>query len=98
MLIPMYRWRLFVLVQRGSFAAFFRTLNYKKAFEWVEIFFRPLTIAGIYVIFDFHPQYKTGIIFGIISAMGSALFQCLIKMVVRFQPNTVVLAKWSAAY
>lgn len=76
----------------GFFTAFLEPLIIKRPFEWVEIFLGLLTIAGIYIIFDFHPQYKTGIIFGIISAMGSALFPVFNKkMVVRFQPNTVVL-------
>ena len=39
-------------------------------------------------LFNFNPQYKTGIIFGIISAMGSALFPIFNKRLVeRFSPR-----------
>jgi len=51
-----------------------------------------LAIAGIYIIFDFHPQYKTGIIFGIISAVGSSLFPIFNKkLLARFSPATLTL-------
>jgi drug/metabolite transporter (DMT)-like permease len=49
-----------------------------------------LAIAGIYIIFDFHPQYKLGIAFGIIAAVGSALFPIFNKQfLTRFTPQTV---------
>ena len=51
-----------------------------------------LAIAGIYIIFDFHPQYKTGIIFGVVSAFGSSLFPIFNKkLLVRFNPATLTL-------
>jgi drug/metabolite transporter (DMT)-like permease len=51
-----------------------------------------LAIAGIYIIFDFHPQYKLGIAFGIICALGSALFPIFNKeFLKRFTPETVTV-------
>jgi drug/metabolite transporter (DMT)-like permease len=47
---------------------------------------------GIYIIFDFHPQYKTGIIFGIISAIGSSLFPIFNKrLLIKHNPETLTL-------
>jgi drug/metabolite transporter (DMT)-like permease len=49
-----------------------------------------IAIAGIGIIFGFHPQYKVGILFGIISAMGSALFPIFNKeFVKKFEPQMV---------
>jgi drug/metabolite transporter (DMT)-like permease len=58
----------------GFFTAFFEPLILRRRIAVIEVLLGLMAIAGIYIIFDFHPQYKTGIIFGIISAMGSALF------------------------
>lgn len=58
----------------GFFTAFFDPIIFKRKISLSEVLLGGLAIAGIYVIFDFHPQYKTGIIFGIISAIGISLF------------------------
>ncbi|HEX2682915.1 MAG TPA: EamA family transporter [Ferruginibacter sp.] len=58
----------------GFFTAFFEPLILNRRISILEVCLGLLAIAGIYIIFDFHPQYKMGVIFGIISAMGSALF------------------------
>ena len=58
----------------GFFTAFFEPLILKRKIALIEVLLGLIAISGIYVIFDFHPQYKLGIIFGIISAVGSALF------------------------
>lgn len=58
----------------GFFTAFLEPLILKRPVSFAEVALGLLTITGIYVIFDFHPQYKLGIIFGIISSVGSALF------------------------
>ena len=42
--------------------------------NWMELLLGLVTIAGIYVIFHFDSQYKTGIIIGIISSILAALF------------------------
>jgi drug/metabolite transporter (DMT)-like permease len=58
----------------GFFTAFFEPLLTKTKISFVELGLGLLAIAGIYIIFDFHPQYTTGIIFGMVSAIGSAIF------------------------
>ena len=74
----------------GFFTAFFEPLILRRPISIVEVLLGLLAIAGIYIIFNFNPQYKTGIIFGIISAMGSALFPIFNKQfIVRFSPRVL---------
>ncbi|MEO6721388.1 MAG: DMT family transporter [Ferruginibacter sp.] len=76
----------------GFFTAFFDPLINKRSIILLEILLGLLAIAGIYIIFDFHPQYKTGIIFGIISAIGSSLFPIFNKQLLqRHSPATLTL-------
>jgi drug/metabolite transporter (DMT)-like permease len=49
----------------GFFTAFFDPLIFQRRINLSEVLLGLLAIAGIYIIFDFHPQYKVGIIFGI---------------------------------
>ncbi len=46
----------------------------KKRINVVELLLGLITLFGIYIIFHFDTQYKTGIIIGIISAMLASLF------------------------
>jgi drug/metabolite transporter (DMT)-like permease len=74
----------------GFFTAFFEPLVLRRRIAITEVLLGLLAIAGIYVIFDFHPQFKTGIIFGIISAMGSALFPIFNKrLLVAVNPRSL---------
>jgi drug/metabolite transporter (DMT)-like permease len=76
----------------GFFTAILDPLISKKSFALIEVALGLLAIAGIYIIFDFHPQYKLGIAFGIISALGSAIFPIFNKqLIVRFSPETLTL-------
>lgn len=75
----------------GFFTALFEPLILKKRLVLVELILGLLAITGIYIIFDFHPQYKLGIIFGIISAIGSAIFPIYNKRLLdRFTPKTLM--------
>jgi drug/metabolite transporter (DMT)-like permease len=58
----------------GFFTAFFEPMILKRKISIIEVGLGLIAISGIYIIFDFHPQYKLGVIFGIISAVGSSLF------------------------
>lgn len=58
----------------GFFTALFEPLILRKKINMVELLLGMITIGGIYIIFHFDTQYKTGIIIGIISAMLAALF------------------------
>jgi drug/metabolite transporter (DMT)-like permease len=56
------------------FTALFEPLILKKKINWIELFLGLITLSGIYIIFHFDAQYKTGIIIGIISAILASLF------------------------
>lgn len=88
----------------GFFTSFLEPLLLKKRISPLSAFFSfmaelllgTLAIAGIYIIFDFHPQYKLGIAFGILSALGSALFPIFNKeLVKRFHPRIITLYELS---
>jgi drug/metabolite transporter (DMT)-like permease len=76
----------------GFFTAFFDPIIYRRKISLVEVLLGAIAIVGIYIIFDFHPQYKVGIIFGIISAIGSSLFPIFNKrLLVKHNPETLTL-------
>ncbi|MBK5271587.1 MAG: DMT family transporter [Bacteroidia bacterium] len=56
------------------FTAIFEPLIIHKKINRVEILLGLITIIGIYIIFHFETQFKTGIILGIISALLASLF------------------------
>ena len=58
----------------GFFTALFEPLILKKKVNSIELLLGLITLSGIYVIFHFDTQYKTGIIIGIISAILASLF------------------------
>jgi drug/metabolite transporter (DMT)-like permease len=76
----------------GFFTALLEPLLLRKKIIPAELGLGLLAIAGIYIIFDFHPQYRTGIFFGLLSAVGSALFPVFNKqLLLRFTPKTLTL-------
>ena len=76
----------------GFFTAFFDPLFNRRSISFIEVLLGAIAIVGIYIIFDFHPQYKLGIIFGIISAIGSSLFPIFNKrLLVKHDPETLTL-------
>jgi drug/metabolite transporter (DMT)-like permease len=58
----------------GFFTALFEPLILRRRIRWVELLLGVITLIGIYVIFRFDTQYKTGIIIGMISAVLASLF------------------------
>jgi drug/metabolite transporter (DMT)-like permease len=76
----------------GFFTALFEPIILHRKIVFVEVCLGLLAILGIGIIFNFHPQYKVGIMFGIVSATGSALFPIFNKqLVTKFTPQTVTL-------
>ncbi len=76
----------------GFFTAFFEPLILKRKISLIEVGLGLIAISGIYIIFDFHPQYKVGVIFGIISAVGSSLFPIYNKkLLCTHSPKTLTL-------
>ena len=76
----------------GFFTSVFEPAIFRRKVVLSEILLGLLAIAGIYIIFDFHPQYKTGIVFGILSAMLSSLFPIFNKRLLEhYSPRTLTL-------
>ncbi len=83
----------------GFFTSFFEPIIRKRRIDWVEVFLGMMTVAGIYLIFNFYPEYKTGIIFGIFSAMLASLFPIFNKKIlIAFSPNTVTLYEMAGGF
>jgi len=83
----------------GFFTSFFEPLIMRRKVDFVEVILGMLAIAGVYLIFNFYPEYKMGIIFGIISAMLACIFPILNKKLLRdFPPNTVTLYEMSGGF
>ncbi len=76
----------------GFFTAFFDPLINRRRIVPVEVLLGAIAVLGIYIIFDFHPQYKTGILFGMLSAVGSSLFPIFNKRLLQdYRPETLTL-------
>jgi drug/metabolite transporter (DMT)-like permease len=87
------------LSSTGFFSAILEPIIFKQKIKAVELLLGLLTIIGIYIIFDFHPQYKVGIIYGILSAIGAAVFSILNKQLVNeFNPRTLTLYELGSGF
>ena len=83
----------------GFFTSLFEPLIRRRKIDLIEVSLGLLAVAGIYLIFNFYPEYKTGIIFGIISAMLASIFPIINKeILVDFPPNTVTLYEMSGGF
>lgn len=83
----------------GFFTAFLDPLIMRRRIDVVEVFLGALAIAGIYLIFDFYPQYKLGILFGILSALLASLFPIFNKSLLKKYPaKTVTLYEMSGGF
>ena len=67
----------------GFFSSMLEPIILKKKIQIAEVLLGLLAILGVYLIFHFDVQYKTGIIFGIIAAILAALFTILNKLLLR---------------
>jgi drug/metabolite transporter (DMT)-like permease len=72
----------------GFFSALLEPIILRKKVVIQELLLGLMAIVGIYIIFDFHPQYKLGIFYGILAALGGALFPIFNKQLVKeFSPR-----------
>ncbi|HEX5025723.1 MAG TPA: DMT family transporter [Agriterribacter sp.] len=72
----------------GFFSAFFEPLIFRRRIDWLEVLYGALAILGIWLIFQFDKQYKTGVILGIISSLLAALFPVFNKkLLVQISPK-----------
>jgi len=75
----------------GFFTALLEPLLFRTRIKWIEVLLGLMVIAGIYIIFSFDPQYKTGIILGVVSAVLIAIVIILLKRFVnRINPETLL--------
>lgn len=76
----------------GFFTALFEPLLLRSPFRWTELFLGALTLLGIYLIFHFDTQYKTGILLGMISSVFASLFPIWNRFFLRTTSSTQLLA------
>lgn len=74
----------------GFFTALIEPLVFKHRVDWMELFLGLLVIAGIFLIFQIDPHYKTGILIGLVSSLLGSLFPVLNKRVLERVPATIV--------
>lgn len=70
----------------GLFTAFLEPLLHKRKLDLVEVLLGLLVLLGIYLIFHFDTEYKTGILLGIAAAFLSALFPIFNKRLIQHIP------------
>lgn len=58
----------------GFFSALLEPFFFRKKVSFIELALGVLSMAGVYLIFEFHPHFQTGILFGMLAALGSAIF------------------------
>jgi drug/metabolite transporter (DMT)-like permease len=67
----------------GFFTALLEPLILRKKINFIEVALGLIVIGGIYIIFHFDPQYKIGIILGVISAVLLAFVMIIIRQFVQ---------------
>jgi drug/metabolite transporter (DMT)-like permease len=83
----------------GFFTSFIEPIIMNRRIDFIEVLLGLLAIAGIYLIFNFYPEYKTGIIFGIISAVFACLFPIFNKTILKeFSPKIVTLFEMTGGF
>jgi drug/metabolite transporter (DMT)-like permease len=83
----------------GFFTALIEPLVMRHRVDFVELFLGLLVIAGIFLIFQVDPHYKTGILIGLISSLLGSLFPVLNKRILRrIPPETVTLYELSGGF
>jgi len=75
----------------GFFTALVEPFLLRTRIKWIEVFLGLMVIMGIYLIFHFNPDYKTGIILGIVCAILLAFVMIFIRQLVqRINPQTLL--------
>lgn len=83
----------------GFFTALFEPLLLGRRIRWTECLLGLLSIAGISIIFHFDPQFKTGIVIGIVSAMLASIFPIFNRQFVqRISVASVTLYELSGGF
>jgi drug/metabolite transporter (DMT)-like permease len=74
----------------GFFTALIEPLVFRHRVDWIELSLGLLVIAGIFLIFQVDPHYKTGIIIGLVSSLLGSLFPVLNKRILEKVPAATV--------
>lgn len=83
----------------GFFTSFLEPLIVRRKIDITEVLLGLLAIAGIYLIFNFYPEYKTGIIFGITSALLACLFPIFNKRILeKYTAKTVTFYEMTGGF
>ena len=83
----------------GFFTAIFEPLITRKKINRIELLLGLIAIAGISLIFHFDPQYKAGIIVGLISALLGSLFPIFNRQLLqKHTSETVTLYELSGGF
>lgn len=83
----------------GFFTAIFEPIILRKRMNWTELLLGLIAIMGISLIFHFDPQYKTGIIVGLISALLGSIFPiCNRQLLQKHTTETITLYELSGGF
>ena len=83
----------------GFFTALIEPLVLRHRVDYVELLLGLMVIAGIFLIFQVDPSYKTGIIIGLISSLLGSLFPVLNKRILERVPaGTVTLYELTGGF
>ncbi len=83
----------------GFFTAVFEPLILRTKMDVKELLLGLMIIAGVYIIFHFDPQYKIGIVVGIISAFLGCLFPIINRIFLRkHSTETVTLYELTGGF
>jgi drug/metabolite transporter (DMT)-like permease len=87
------------LSSAGFFSSLLEPLFLQKKIILAEVLLGLLAIIGIYIIFDFHPQFKIGIIYGILAALGAAIFPIFNKQLLKtHSPRTLTFYELTGGF
>jgi len=76
----------------GFFAALLEPLVTPNKLQWSELGLGLLSMAGIYIIFHFDAQFKTGVLLGVACALFSAVFAVFNKNIIHKIDNVSLTA------
>lgn len=83
----------------GFFTAVLNPLLTRQRINMTDVFLGIMVMAGIYLIFHFDGQYRTGIILGIISSLLAAVFTILNKFLLnQFDAATLTTYEMSGGW
>ena len=83
----------------GFFTALMEPLLLRVRIKWSEVLLGILVMVSIYIIFHFDPEYKVGIILGLLSALLLAVMVILIRIVLqKINIETVLTYQMSGGF